>query len=64
VVDASVLTAFYAAIRRVPLAPLLDRMWELRDNVIPYDADMSLSAAKRRQLPATASSVHSACTRR
>ena len=25
-------------IRRVPLAPLLDRMWELRDNVTPYDA--------------------------
>jgi predicted nucleic acid-binding protein len=25
-------------IRRMPLAPLLDRMWELRDNVTPYDA--------------------------
>jgi predicted nucleic acid-binding protein len=25
-------------IRRVPLAPLLDRMWELRNNVTPYDA--------------------------
>ncbi|MDQ6783244.1 MAG: type II toxin-antitoxin system VapC family toxin [Actinomycetota bacterium] len=25
-------------IRRVPLAPLLQRMWELRDNVTPYDA--------------------------
>jgi predicted nucleic acid-binding protein len=25
-------------IRRVPLAPLLGRMWELRDNVTPYDA--------------------------
>ena len=25
-------------IRRVPLAPLLARMWELRDNVTPYDA--------------------------
>ncbi|MGH3781484.1 MAG: type II toxin-antitoxin system VapC family toxin [Pseudonocardiaceae bacterium] len=30
------LTAF--PIRRMPLAPLLDRMWELRDNVTPYDA--------------------------
>ena len=26
------------AIRRLPLAPLLERMWELRDNVTPYDA--------------------------
>lgn len=25
-------------IRRMPLAPLLQRMWELRDNVTPYDA--------------------------
>ena len=25
-------------IRRVPLAPLLERIWELRDNVTPYDA--------------------------
>jgi predicted nucleic acid-binding protein len=25
-------------IRRMPLAPLLDRMWELRDNVTAYDA--------------------------
>lgn len=25
-------------IRRVPLPPLLDRMWELRENVTPYDA--------------------------
>jgi predicted nucleic acid-binding protein len=25
-------------IRRIPLAPLLDRMWQLRDNVTPYDA--------------------------
>jgi predicted nucleic acid-binding protein len=25
-------------IRRVPLAPLLDRIWELRNNVTPYDA--------------------------
>jgi predicted nucleic acid-binding protein len=25
-------------IRRVPLASLLDRMWELRENVTPYDA--------------------------
>lgn len=25
-------------LRRVPLAPLLDRMWELRDNITPYDA--------------------------
>ncbi|MDQ1287614.1 MAG: hypothetical protein QG622_1179, partial [Actinomycetota bacterium] len=25
-------------IRRVPLAPLVDRMWQLRDNVTPYDA--------------------------
>lgn len=25
-------------IRRVPLPPLLDRIWELRDNVTPYDA--------------------------
>ena len=26
------------AIRRLPLTPLLERMWELRDNVTPYDA--------------------------
>lgn len=25
-------------IRRMPLAPLLQRVWELRDNVTPYDA--------------------------
>ena len=25
-------------IRRMPIAPLLDRMWQLRDNVTPYDA--------------------------
>ncbi|MEQ7125515.1 type II toxin-antitoxin system VapC family toxin [Actinopolymorpha sp. B11F2] len=25
-------------IRRMPLAPLLDRMWELRNNVTPYGA--------------------------
>ncbi len=25
-------------IRRMPLAPLLERMWELRDNITPYDA--------------------------
>ena len=25
-------------IRRVPLAPLLQRVWELRDNITPYDA--------------------------
>lgn len=25
-------------IQRLPLAPLLERMWELRDNVTPYDA--------------------------
>lgn len=25
-------------IRRIPLAPLLDRMWQLRDNVTAYDA--------------------------
>lgn len=24
-------------IRRMPLAPLLQRMWELRDNITPYD---------------------------
>lgn len=26
------------ALRRMPLAPLLDRMWELRENVTAYDA--------------------------
>lgn len=26
------------AIRRMPLAPLLERMWELRENVTAYDA--------------------------
>ncbi len=26
------------AIRRIPLAPFLERMWELRENVTPYDA--------------------------
>jgi predicted nucleic acid-binding protein len=25
-------------IKRVPLAPLLERMWELRANITPYDA--------------------------
>ena len=28
----------HLAVRRVPLAPMLERMWELRDNVTPYDA--------------------------
>jgi predicted nucleic acid-binding protein len=27
-----------APIRRMPLAPLLERMWDLRDNITPYDA--------------------------
>ena len=25
-------------IRRMPLAPMLQRMWELQDNITPYDA--------------------------
>ncbi len=25
-------------IRRMPLAPMIDRMWQLRDTVTPYDA--------------------------
>jgi predicted nucleic acid-binding protein len=25
-------------IKRVPLAPLMGRMWDLRDNITPYDA--------------------------
>ncbi|WP_239332297.1 type II toxin-antitoxin system VapC family toxin [Frankia sp. CiP3] len=25
-------------IRRMPIAPLLERMWQLRENVTPYDA--------------------------
>jgi predicted nucleic acid-binding protein len=25
-------------VRRMPLAPLLSRMWDLRDNITPYDA--------------------------
>lgn len=25
-------------IRRMPLAPLLQRIWELQDNITPYDA--------------------------
>lgn len=25
-------------IRRMPIAPLLERMWQLRDNITPYDA--------------------------
>lgn len=25
-------------IRRMPLAPMLQRIWELRDNITPYDA--------------------------
>ncbi|MBN9753930.1 Toxin 1, PIN domain [Pseudonocardia sp. Ae406_Ps2] len=25
-------------IRRMPLAPLLERIWELQDNITPYDA--------------------------
>lgn len=44
-------------LRRVPLAPLLPRMWELRDNLTPYDAayaalaerlDATLVTADRR----------------
>ncbi len=44
-------------VRRVPLAPLLPRMWELRDNLTPYDAayvalaerlDATLVTADRR----------------
>lgn len=27
-----------APIRRMPLAPLLERIWDLRDNITPYDA--------------------------
>lgn len=37
-------------IRRMPLAPLLDRMWELRDNVIPYDAAY-VALAERLEAP-------------
>ena len=25
-------------IQRMPIAPMLDRMWQLRDNITPYDA--------------------------
>lgn len=25
-------------VRRMPLAPLLSRMWDLRDDITPYDA--------------------------
>lgn len=38
------------AIRRLPLAPLLDRMWELRDNVTPYDAAY-VAVAERLDAP-------------
>lgn len=36
-VEASVLAAGFP-IRRMPLAPLLERMWELRSNVTAHDA--------------------------
>lgn len=40
--DAAVPTALHHLagfpIRRMALAPLMQRMWELRDNVTPYDA--------------------------
>ena len=38
------------AIRRLPLVPLLDRMWELRDNVTPYDAAY-VAVAERLDAP-------------
>jgi len=38
------------AIRRLPLAPLLERMWELRDNVTPYDA-ACIAIAERFDAP-------------
>jgi predicted nucleic acid-binding protein len=38
------------AIRRLPLAPLLERMWELRDTVTPYDAAY-IAIAERLDAP-------------
>jgi predicted nucleic acid-binding protein len=38
------------AIRRMPLAPLLERMWELGDNVTPYDAAY-VAVAERLEAP-------------
>jgi predicted nucleic acid-binding protein len=38
------------AIRRLPLALLLERMWELRDNVTPYDAAY-VAVAERLEAP-------------
>ncbi|MDA8391655.1 MAG: PIN domain-containing protein [Actinomycetota bacterium] len=38
------------SIRRLPLAPLLERMWELRDNVTPYDAAY-IAIAERLDAP-------------
>jgi predicted nucleic acid-binding protein len=37
-------------IRRMLLAPLLDRIWELRDNVTPYDAGY-VALAERLDAP-------------
>lgn len=38
------------AIQRLPLAPLLARMWELRNNVTPYDAAY-IAMAERLDAP-------------
>lgn len=37
-------------IRRIPLAPLLGRIWELRDDVTPYDAAY-VTLAERLDVP-------------
>ncbi|MHB1533624.1 MAG: type II toxin-antitoxin system VapC family toxin [Acidimicrobiales bacterium] len=39
-----------SAIRRLPLSPLLERMWELRDHVTPYDAAY-VAVAERLDAP-------------
>jgi predicted nucleic acid-binding protein len=38
------------AIQRLPLAPLLERIWELRDNLTPYDAAY-IAIAERLNAP-------------
>lgn len=44
-----------APIRRMSLAPLLPRIWELQENVTPYDAAY---VALAEQLPASVVTCH------
>lgn len=49
-------------LRRMPLAPLLQRIWELHDNITPYDAAYVALAERLDGPPVTGDSKLAAAT--